>query len=391
MLVSISLAAAFAPGTFDDAGLVLRPAEPSVFAAGVGAPTVEWDGEQFVMFFESPAPAGQAPAGCGGAYQIGRATSPDGLVWTVDETPAFTFGGEPGSTRYCSVAQPAVLFDGSLWNLFWSSSREPAEGTTTNQPTGIGWATSADGLTWTVQAETLIPYRGTPMGLASATAVNGLVYLAWSEYPDLFMISRPSTGGSWSAPMLVVDHLLAGDWASEWALGPSLLCDVGADAALGMMFAGDSTATGERSLAWASSTDGSNWTVDAGSPLTGGTLDYGSLNHWELLRFTDSGTILWYSRTDEESGFKAIGAAFAGTAAGEPEPRLCPNPYLEEDDTGDTGSPGDSGTVDSGDTAASGDSGGKSDPGDCGCNAGAKATAPALLTLGLALLRRRRR
>jgi hypothetical protein len=391
MIVLVSIALATAPSAFDDLGLVLQPGEGSLFAEGVGAPTVEYDGTQLVMYFEAPASSSLVPAGCAGAWHIGRATSADGLTWTEEPVANFSFTGDPGSTRYCAVSQPAVLFDDLQWNLFWSSSREPAEGTTSNQPTGIGWATSEDGLSWNVKAETLIPYTGTPIGLASATAVNGVVYLTWSEYPDIFMIYRTVTGGAWSAPQLVIDHALVGDWASEWVLGPSMLCDEEGDEPLGVLFAGDDE-SGARSLAWAGSTTGSSWTVDPASPLTGETLDYARINHWEVLRRVEGGMFLWYSRLDETSGLRAIGAATTPEGAGSPRPRTCPDPW-KAGDTGDTGDTGNTGGADSGeieDTATPDDSGGGDGAdGDCGC--ASTSGAPAWVLASAVLLFRRRR
>ncbi len=385
----LAFTAALAAEPFNDEGVVLQPGAESVFAAGVGAPTVEWDGTQFLMYFESPAPEPQIPEGCGGAYQIGRATSPDGLVWTPETLPSFSFGGAEGTTRYCSVAQPAVLFDGTLWNLFWSSSREPAAGSTANQPTGIGWATSSDGLTWNVQAETLVPFTGTAMGLASAAAVNGLVYLIWSEYPNLFVITRPAKGGAWSPPMLAIDHELLGDWGSEWALGPSIVCAAESAAPLRMLFGADQAETFSRSLAWATTTDGSTWTVDEAGPLTGGTLEYGALNHWEALSYDGGGTRLWYSRSDTETGTKFIGSAWSGAAGGEPQPRLCPNPYAPAD----TGLPDDSGAADTADTQGGTDTNTPGlQPDGCGCNGAAErgASVVGVAALALAAMRRRR-
>ncbi len=333
MLVLLSLASA-APTAFYDLGLVLQPNEDSVFAAGVGAPSVEWDGSQYVLYFESPAPTDVVPEGCANSFQIGRATSPDGVAWSFDAEVNFGPGGEAGSARYCSAAQPAVLFDGSQWNLFWSASREPAGNATTNEPTGLGWATSPDGLTWTVLEESLVPFESESIGLASATALNGVLHLAWSEDPDLYTMMRPISGGSWSAPVRMIDHAAVGDWASDWVLGPSLICNAeSVDEPLAVLFGGDTSGVFERNLGWASSTQGTSWPIEP-QPFVDGTLDYGGLNHWEVLRSGGSGYTLWYSRTDEATGHKAIGAAFTDTLLGEPHPRACPNPWAEPDDTG---------------------------------------------------------
>jgi MYXO-CTERM domain-containing protein len=381
LLVHSALAAA--PAGYYDLGLVLRGTE--AFAAGVGAPAVEYDGdaEAFVMYFESPAPAAEVPAGCANSYRIGRATSPDGVSWAVDAEPVFGPDGLAGSPRTCSAAQPAVVFDGTTWNLFYSASTVPNEGAGTNAPSGIGWATSADGVTWTPQAEALVPFAGPSIGLASATVLNGTVYLLYSQDPDLWMVSRPAAGGAWTAPTKVLDHTTVGEWGGDWVLGPSLLCDADAAAPLALLFGGDSTA-GDRSLAWATSADGAAWAVDAAGPLAGGTLDYGALNHWDTLR-AGEGHVLWYSQTDPASGKKAIGAAVSDTRLGTPQPRVCPNPWAPVDAPVDTATPDDTG-----DTAEPAGP----DEGGCGCTTGGESAFPELLaglaTVGAARRRTRR-
>ena len=130
LLATTGLAAP--PAELYDLGLVLRGTDR--FAAGVGAPSVEYDGgsDTFVLYFESPAPATEVPAGCANSYRIGRATSVDGVNWTVDPDPVLGPDAVEGSARACSVAQPAVAYDGTRWNLFYSASKAPNEGASTN-------------------------------------------------------------------------------------------------------------------------------------------------------------------------------------------------------------------------------------------------------------------
>lgn len=378
-------AANAAPVGFYDLGLVLKGA--GAFQNGVGAPSVEWRGDtgQYVMYFEAATDGEDVPEGCANSFHIGRATSPDGVTWTFDEAPVFAASAVAGTARQCSVAQPAVLFDGSQWNLFYSASKVPNEGASTNAPSGIGWATSADGIAWTVQEEVLVPFVDTSIGLSSAAALNGVVYLEVAVLPDIFQLSRPVGTNTWSAPALVLDHLTVGEWAGHWVHGPSLVCDESAERPLAMLFGGDTEGTFERSLGWAESPDGTTWAVDVNSPLAGGNLDYSQLNHWDVLR-SGAGYAVWYSRTDEDSGEKAIGVAVSDARLGDPAPRACPSPWAVDEDTGalDTGA---------GDTAddEGEDSDELADPEDCGCASGGPAGGLVSVGLGLLALRVRRR
>ena len=373
-------------GFFFDLGLVLSG--EGVFASGVGAPTVEWRGDtqEYVMYFESPAASDQVPEGCASSFVLGRATSPDGVAWTVDASPALASAGSGADPRSCSVAQPAILFDGARWNLFYSASTQPFEEGAANTPSGIGWATSADGVAWTVEQEVLVPFTSASIGLPSAAALYGTIYLHYAEFPDVFQTSRVIAGGDWTPPVRVLDHAEVGRWSTYWVHGPSLVCDEDSDVPLSSLFGGDTEGTFVRSLGWATSVDGAAWATADESPLSGGTLDATQLNHWDVLR-SGAGHALWYSRTDEATGKKAIGVAISDVRLGEPAPRACPNPWFPPDDTGaaDTG-------ADSGAGAEGGeDSADEGPPVGCGCASIPPAVSPFGVLLAGAWMARRRR
>ena len=98
----------------------VRLAEPSVIRSG----------DDWHLWFVGFA-TGQVAA-------IGHATSTDGIVWTKDAEPVFT--GEEEWTRG-SVDGPQVVQAGER---FVMTHTTPSRGAS-----GIGFATSADGLTWT--------------------------------------------------------------------------------------------------------------------------------------------------------------------------------------------------------------------------------------------------
>lgn len=381
---------ASATPAFLDEGFVLTAPPSGNFAAGIGAPTVDYDVATgtYAMYFESPTPT--IPAECSTSYAIGRATSPDGVHWTIDADPVIAPDlGTPGSPFHCVASQPAVVYDGATWHLFFSTASEPPGDGQPNTTTGIAYATSTNGVDFTVQAAPLIPYEGVSMGLSSAAIVDGVLYLVYVSRPDFQLAWLPLDGTSnWTlekAPVL--DHDDAGVWAIQWVLGPSLYCEDDQVNPFSLVFAGDDNANA-RSFGAASSADAHTWTFDAANPFTTGDLDYGSLNHWDVLE-AGTETLLWYSKTDSSTGLKAIGYAATATSHPLTGPRMCPHPAPP--DTGTT----DSGTTDStppDDTAASADTGGlASDKGGCGCAAGPNAVWMGGVGLAGALVVVRRR
>jgi hypothetical protein len=359
MLALLLSARALAEPAFLDDGFLI--AGTGEFALGVGAPTVDVDPATgtWVMYFESP--MATVPSDCVNGYQIGRATSTDGLSWTVDPVPVVTpDAADSTSNRHCSVAQPAVVYDGSTWHLFWSQAGAKAKSSSsTNTAKGIAYATSVDGLEFTVLADPAIPAGTAPMGLASATIVGDTLYALYSDYPDLDAATLPLDG---STTFSVVDAVMdnaAQTWSTTWLLGPSLLCVDGDTPSFEAFVGGDSGAG--RSLGLARSADGTTWSFDADSPLDGGDLAYAGLKHWDVLGDNEGAWWLWYSEDDPSTGLKAIGGARTADAAGTPQERWCDGyvPAEPEGDTGtvDTGDTGlgdtsvvDTGTVDTGDT-----------------------------------------
>jgi MYXO-CTERM domain-containing protein len=378
---------AYAGPGFIDQGFVLSAPASGSFTGGIGAPTVDYDvaSGTYVMYFESP-PA-TPPAECNTSFAIGRATSPDGINWTLDAEPVIAPDvGTAGSPFHCVASQPSVVYDGATWHLFFSMASEPASAGQPNTGNGIGYATSTDGVNFTVQDAPLIPDEGVSMGLSSAAIVDGNLYLLYVWYPDFKLAWKPLSGGTWTVEDTpVVDHDDVGVWAIEWVLGPSLFCEDDQADPFSLVFGGDDH-DGVRNLAYGHSADATTWAYDADNPITTGDLDYTSLKHWDVL---EAGTDyqMWYSKDDPSTGVKGVGYAVTGYEMGPTGPRMCPHPAPPVEDTGDTGStttPGD----DTGSTAETGQLQGGKDK--CGCATGTPGPAGLAALLAVLAIRRRR-
>lgn len=319
------LSVALAAPVFYDEGIVLQPPADGPFAGGINAPTVDYliRNREYSMYFESPSLT--IPSGCQTFYSIGRATSPDGVTWTVDDAPVL----EPdyantGSNSACAVSQPAIVFDGETWHLFVSMGSNQTSSGGANVATGIGYATSTDGVTFTLQEDVLVPYEGVALGLASATILDGVIHLLYVEKPDLRLATYPVDGSAeWTfveEPVLTSAEV--GDWAGTWVFAPSFFCETDQDQDFSLLFGGDST-SGTRSLGFGTSADAEIW--DWEGPLSGGDLPVSSLNHWDVLEALDD-YVMWYSMTDPSTGLKAIGKAATSEDHVAGGSRMCPHP-----------------------------------------------------------------
>ena len=104
------------------------------------APKVILDGSTYKMWYA----AGTGTTTADNDYQIGYATSSDGITWTRDtgNNPVLAPGG--GVTWDAdSVLESHVIKDGSTYKMWYQGAR------TSTGKSQIGYATSSDGITWT--------------------------------------------------------------------------------------------------------------------------------------------------------------------------------------------------------------------------------------------------
>jgi len=103
-------------------------------ANGATHPSIIKDGSTYKMWY-----GGKSKSGW---WQIGYATSPDGITWTkYSGNPVVTYGSS-GSWNYWGVDSPSVVKDGSTYHMLFIGLKSKNEG-------AIGYATSTDGINWT--------------------------------------------------------------------------------------------------------------------------------------------------------------------------------------------------------------------------------------------------
>lgn len=328
-------------------------------ATGPGNPTVAWDDDnsQWVMYFETkvtrawfdenfPAafddltartdPGSECVNRQGTDFNmwvIGRATSPNGITWTVDEDPALI----PASYTFasCLVAQPDVVFDGTTWHMFFKAEQGPraytnryeCNGGTEPDPswgcfktTGVGYATSTDGETFTIQDRILDGGGG--FGFPSVVSVEELGadvadpsdnitrWVLVASKGEIILATSDSPGSGWSwqgtdtngngvvsaaeeeaTPILSADPNLAA-WVSDRVFNPALTCrsaregaGVSSEDPYRAFFGGRDDGNAQSGLGQAETpvADGRGWTLPFGQQPLVFPDSITPWSHWEAI------------------------------------------------------------------------------------------------------------
>lgn len=380
-MLILGVGAALAAGTYTDRGIVMAMPEEGPGTEGLGAPTVAHHGGSWVMVVETPMAEGDVPEGCGEAWQLVRATSTDGVAWTMDATPAVIADAAEGALLRCGARHPSLVWAGDEWTLLFS-----VVGDATGDSIGIGHATSPDGMTWTVAPavdDLTVPRpdgSADSMGLIapSISAVGDQFTVMWVADGSLWVASQ-AEDGSWMNPMAPALRLADVSWATEQLYSPSLGC---AEDGWKAWFGAGDPAVGS---VWgaATSPNGATWTA-AEAPLTAEALPLEGARDLEFVQMGDAWAV-YYAADD------GIGLASTIETLGEPTGRACAAPIPE--DTGDTGDTAEEDTAGEGpDPEGDGDVDAQEDKdGGCGCNApGAALPGLAMALAAVAAMRRRR-
>ncbi|NCG17419.1 MAG: tandem-95 repeat protein [Rhodobacterales bacterium] len=265
--------------TIIDDGIVL-PVGPvgSYHQYNIGSPSVVYNPEnsEFVMYFEYRGDWGvpaRCAAGAGTEWGLGRATSPDGITWTYDAFPSL----HPVIDTFweCAITHPKVVYQSAgVWHLYFKSWQEegrvcdddtgnadgipdPPWGCTT--VTGVGYASSTDGINWNVAPEPILNFAvldPTPedFGWPRVVQVSG-TWLMFMNYGDngLTLSTAPAAAGPWEwegkqTPGGYQEAIEPGlyTWMEDELIVAEVVCkDEPATDALEMFFGGRDRATAD--------------------------------------------------------------------------------------------------------------------------------------------------
>ncbi|MCB9682852.1 MAG: hypothetical protein H6733_15400 [Alphaproteobacteria bacterium] len=409
-------------------GWLLEPVPGTYYENGIGSPTVTYDRahDQWVMFFETRYAAADAQC-ADGHWGIGRAVSANGLNWTVDNN--LLLEPQPGTYASCQYAHPTILFDGTTWHLWFKAQQrnDACDGGVTPPwgclaITGVGYATSTDGVTFTVTDEPVLQFSF--FGFPTVALVDGVfrMYVAASGAArsrfELFQSVSTDNGQTWSNPEVVLSPGFA-PWVEDEIYNPSITCRD--DQALRFtLWAGGRDKELEvggpptlktAGLGRAFSTDGSRWAWDEASPFILWNVDPEppalpdkDWRHWDSVRIGDDYLLFFSQFNDANKNRIGLAYTYAGQQTSFDERhisnRVCGTNIWDTGGTIDTDTVVDTDTdgpaeTDDSDTDTDTEVGKddtKDDGKDCNCaTTSPRGLGPVLLLPLLALVRRRRR
>jgi hypothetical protein len=274
----------------------------AVITPGVGAaktfalsPAVLLEDQVYRMWFTSSLPKGD---GTGIAY----ATSTDGVGWKVHDD--LVLGPGPAGSWYdLAVLGPCVARRNSQLLAWFVGQRNSTE-----QASHLGLAFSSDGISWTVHgAEPVLRAEdngtGTTNGFDGCSVIDrGGTFWIWYGAAEAsgertIRYATSTAGIQWTAAKdPVIRGADIGAWAGEGVSFPAVLANDGGDSELSIWFS-DTSGNG---IGYGQSDDGVSWSFPKPSALVLKSGPVGSWNHVMLpgisvVRASAGKLTLWYA------------------------------------------------------------------------------------------------
>ena len=264
-------------------------------ARAVDHPTVLFDGTEYQMWYSGHD---------GSNYRIGYATSSDGIEWVKYPGNPVLDLGESGTWDDYHVARPAVLFNGTEHQM-WYTGHDGSKNR-------VGYATSADGITWVKHPDNPvldIGENGTwdDNSINSLTVLfNGTEYQMWYDGGDGSIVrighATSADGINWEKhpgnPVLDLGE--SGTWDDYHVAFPTVLSD---GTEYHMWYTGHDGSNYR--IGYATSADGILWEKYADNPV----LDLGESGTWDdyqvagpTVLFDGTEYHMWYTGHDGSNG-----------------------------------------------------------------------------------------
>jgi len=243
-----------------------------------GQPTIFKDGGVYKMWYSG--------AQQGGAWQTGYATSTNGVDWNFFSGNPVLSAGPIGSWDEIEADAPSVILDGGLYKMWYHGC------TPDYSSCSIGYATSPDGVNWTKYAGN--PVVSGTVGSDEASVLwpsvvkNGSTYLMWYYRNDDdwnytgIGLATSSDGVVWTK--YSGNPVLMEGWDGGAVVGHFVMLEGSTYKMWLRSGQGESSGIG-----FATSADGIDWTMYAGNPLlrpgSAGLIVYANYAHdWLIAR-----------------------------------------------------------------------------------------------------------
>ncbi len=207
---------------------------------GIETPTVIKDinapqTERYKMWY-----AGRKSLGTGiNDHQFGYAYSADGINWTKYFGNPILAAGSPTEWYNTFISSPSVLKDNNTYKMWFTAPDLVVNGQPTDNKSNIGYATSTDGINWTVYPAAVL-IAGTQNNWDAAAAAEpsvlkvGNTYHMWYSALDHWSIENFAVGYATSIDGInwtkssnnpVLDIGFSDDWDAYWASHPTVIFD----------------------------------------------------------------------------------------------------------------------------------------------------------------------
>ncbi len=189
-------------------------------------------------------------------HKFGYAYSPDGISWTKYAGNPVMVAGNANSWYNTFISNPSVIKEGPVYNMWFSAPDAVANGQPTDGKVNIGYATSPDGISWTVNPSPVLVAGSQgnwdTVGCAepSVLKMNGTYHMFYSAL-NTWSVERfqvgyafSNDGVNWTKsiqnPVLKVGN--NGQWDRYWASHPGVIYD-SVNTKFKMWYTGRDTAT----------------------------------------------------------------------------------------------------------------------------------------------------
>ena len=219
---------------------------------------VIYNGEKYEMWYSGSD---------GNHFRIGYAYSTDGINWTKYAGNPVLDIGDAGSWSNYDLFAPDVLFDGSIYRMWFSASETSSKGR-------IGYAVSVDGITWDIFSDPVIETGSDGewdefFAHAPSVTYNGTSYEMWYQGYDSTRYrigyATSTDGVNWTkySRNPVLDVGSTGEWDNKYIIAPNVIFDGNE---YKMWYSGYATGTYWQT-GYATSTNGKDWNKYNGNPV----------------------------------------------------------------------------------------------------------------------------